>query len=123
MHDRPQGHLGKGQIVPDLDRRLLARNDDIFHIHPQRGQNITFFPISIGEESDAGRPVGVVFNRDDPGGYTFFLPSEIDYSIEPLMAAPSGPDGDVAVVVATRLLGQRDDQRFFGSALRDLIKR
>jgi hypothetical protein len=64
-----------------------------------RSQDIPFLSVLVVEQCDPCRSVRIVLDRGNLPRDFFFVPLEIDETVSSLVASPSIPGGDAAIVV------------------------
>ncbi len=60
MDDRPQGNIGHGQTIPQLDINIRSGLNNITDLNAMGGKDIPFFTIRIKEEGNIGGAVWVI---------------------------------------------------------------
>src|SRR6185312_1946814 len=111
-----------------LERQGIARQDVGFrtrrnggaHFEAFRRDDVALLAIGIFEQRDAGRAVGIVFDRSNLRRYAEFVALEIDHAVALLVAAADEARGDAAGRVAAARFMPRLEQWFFRLVARDV---
>jgi hypothetical protein len=87
-----------------------------------RREDIAFLPVFVKQQRYVGGTVRVIFNGRDLGRNAVFISLEINNAVFVLASAAPVPDGNLALVVASRILFNMNRQAFFRLGFGDFRK-
>ncbi len=88
MNQRSDGDVRERQAVARADFGLRSGKERITDLDPERSDNVAFLAVGIIQQGQARCPVGVIFNRRDPGRDVLLITLEIQNAdIAPIPAA------------------------------------
>ncbi len=114
--------LTQWEGVAILDINVLSRDHHVPLFEPQRGQDVTFFPIGVMKEGYVGRTIGIILQMSHPCWDVVFEAFEVDDPVSPLVSPTPLPGCDAAITVPTTRFLQRPEERLFRVAPRDLLE-
>jgi hypothetical protein len=86
---------------------LVARDDRVPYLQPVGRENIAALAILVAKKRDAGRAIGIVFDRLNLRRYVFLVAFEINQPIETFMPATAVISGDSASIVSPATMRER----------------
>ena len=123
VHHRALRDVLQRQAVARQDVDVVAGDDRVADLQPDRLQDVALLAVGIGDQRDARRAVRVVLDRRHLAGNVGLVALEVDDAIEALVPAAAPPHrllaGAVAAARGLQGLGQRA-VRLVG---RDLVER
>ena len=101
---RTGGHVAQRQGVADADLSVRTSLDHVVDLQAHRRQDVPLLAVSVEDQRDASRALGVVLNRGDAAGHAQLVALEVDDAdAAPRAAATVANRGDATVVAATAL--------------------
>jgi hypothetical protein len=107
VHDRTGRDLLKRQCVTRLDIGIHAGRHHVADRKLLRAKNVALLAVSVVQERDTCRPVGVVLDRRDLGGNAVLVTLEVNDAVAALVATTLVTRSDSTIVVAATVLRQR----------------
>ncbi len=111
VDDRPDRDAGERHGVARLHVDLKPGDHLVADREALRGDDVGLLAVSVLDQCDEARPVGVVFQPLDLAGDVELAALEVDDAVRLLVTAAAETHGDAASVVAAALLGLADGQR------------
>src|SRR5688500_11016413 len=100
VHHRALRNVLQRQAVARQDVDVVAGNDRVAHLEPDRLQDVALLAVRVGDQRDARRAVRVVLDRRDLAGNAGLVALEVDDAIQALVTAAAPPNGLLARAVA-----------------------
>ena len=113
MNNGTNRDILQGKCITYLRGSIFARNECHTYLQTIRSNDISFLTISVEQQSDTSRTVGIVFNCLNHCGNTVFLSLEIDESELSLVTATHVAHGHLTNVVTTAGRVLTTYKRFF----------
>ena len=104
VDERTDGDAGQRHGVAGLDVHIGAANDHVADLQALRVKDVALLAVNVVQQSDTSGAVRVVLDGSDLCRHAVLVALEVDDAVTTLHAAALVTDGDVTVVVATRLL-------------------
>ena len=111
---RTDRDIGERQAVADLRFRSGAVHDGHAVGQAFGGEDVGLLTVCVADQCDVGAAVRIVLDADDRCRDAVLISLEIDDSVFSVCAAAVMTDGDLALVVASRILLQDDQSDFSG---------
>jgi len=124
VDDGTNGDVLQRKSITNFRSSFSARHQRLTDLQSVGSNNITFFAVSVEEESDASRTIRIVLNRLHDSGNTIFLSLKVDKAIFLLVTATHIADSHLtnivtaagrALAVDERLLRYRSSNLFEGT--------
>jgi hypothetical protein len=113
-------YVAERKRVSRFDLDFVAGHYRVADLGFVRRDYISFFAVSVVDQSDIGGPVGIVFDGGDSAFYAVFSGGEIDFSIQSFVSAASEASGNAALIVAAAVAFYFFRETFFGPFVRKL---
>jgi hypothetical protein len=92
MNQRSQRNIFQRNSIARFNISFITADQNISNIDLRRSDNISFFTITIIEQSDSSRSVGVIFDCGNLGRYISLVTAKIYYSIFTFIPPPINRD-------------------------------
>jgi len=111
------------KIVPRADFHTWTRKQRIANFDPNGGNDVALLAVSIGQQCQAGSPVGIVFDRADFRGNVHLIPFEVDQADLPAFAAAAMAYSDTTSRVTPSAFLFQHNQTALGAGLGNFFER
>jgi hypothetical protein len=116
------GHVAKRQGVPYPHFGVLSVLNFVPYFEPCGGKYVPFFAVVVVKECDATVAVRVIFDGCNCGGYSIFVPFEVNDAVPLFVTATAMSRGFPAFVVSTTCGVFLCEKRFFWASGGDLTE-
>src|SRR3954447_12529534 len=121
VHHRADRDVAQRKAVAGLDVGARPVLDPVTLAQPVRREDVALLAVLVVEQRDPGGAVRVVLDVSDPRRHAVLVvPTEVDQTVGPLVAAALVPGRDAPGVVAATALAERTHQRLLGGRPGDL---
>src|ERR1700722_12525975 len=114
MHHCAERDVAQRERVARLDIGLRPRLDLVALLESFGRQDVALLAISVMQQRDIGRAIGIVLERRDHRRDAVVIALEIDQPEPPLMAATAMTRGHAAAIVASARMFKRREQPLLG---------
>ena len=122
MNDGTERNIGERQAVADLDIGFRTAGYYVAYIQSLRSEDVALFAVCIVQQCDAAGTVRIVFDRCNRCRDSVFISLEVNDSVLTLMTAALVANCHLTGAIATAMIMNRSQQRFFRLVCRNFIK-
>jgi hypothetical protein len=100
---------------------LIGAEKRVASYNTARSEDVALFTISVGEESKISRTIRVILDSLNLGRYIEFFTTEVDDTIDALVASTATTRSDAAIAITALLIVYACDETAFWLFLGDVL--